>query len=80
MRYNFFFLAERFGRKIMGPLYSRIGRRLYELGTWVQGDMASEDRLVPSLRKVTHEGKTPDIEQADFVAPNATVVGNVKVG
>lgn len=35
---------------------------------------------MPSLRKVTHNDKTPDIEQADFVAPNAAVLGDVKVG
>lgn len=31
-------------------------------------------------RLARHLGKTPDVAQAAFVAPNATVIGNVKLG
>ncbi len=31
-------------------------------------------------RLARHLGRTPDIEQAAFVAPNATVIGDVKLG
>jgi hypothetical protein len=43
-------------------MYRAIGRYLYALGTKIQGENGSEDRLVPSLRKLTHNSKTPDIE------------------
>lgn len=42
--------------------------------------MGTEDRLVPSLRKLNYSGYEPEIQCADFVAPNATILGNVDVG
>ena len=53
---------------------------MYAAGTVIQGESASEDRLVPSLRKITHNNHTPELNSADFVAPNATILGNVRVG
>lgn len=40
----------------------------------------SEDRLVPSLRNLPYGGAQPNIEDADFIAPNATILGNVTLG
>ena len=66
--------------RFLGPFYRRIGKRIYAAGTQLAGEDASEDRLVPSLRKLTHSGYEPQIETADFIAPNATIIGNVKLG
>ncbi len=47
----------------------------------MQGDLANEDRLVPSMRCVPiSDAKFPRLLDADWVAPNATVVGDVKLG
>ena len=37
------------------------------------------DAVLPSTRSVAHKGKVPSTAPASFVAPNATVVGDVKV-
>jgi carbonic anhydrase/acetyltransferase-like protein (isoleucine patch superfamily) len=80
MRLPFFVFGNSLIRNAIGPFLSMFGRRLYALGVRIEGESASEDRLVPSLRKVTHNSKTPQLDNADFVAPNATVVGDVQLG
>lgn len=80
MRSLVFSLIEKFNTNIVGPAYKRYGRKLYEFGTKFEGELASEDRLVPSLRKVEHNGKIPEINHADFIAPNATIAGDVTIG
>ena len=40
-----------------GPMLRNIGKRIYEAGTQIQGSNASEDVLVPSLRKLTYAEK-----------------------
>lgn len=37
MRFQFYFLADRFTNGVIGPLYRRLGRYLYALGTSIQG-------------------------------------------
>lgn len=64
----------------VGPLYRRIGRSLYVSGTKLEGEHVSEDRLVPSLRNLPYGGAQPDLENADFIAPNSTILGNVRLG
>ena len=47
----------------------------------MQGDMANEERLVPSLRCVPiSDSKYPKLLDAHWVAPNATVIGDVELG
>jgi len=46
-----------------------------------QGMMAHSDYIVPSLRCVpTSAGTYPKLLSGDWVAPNATVVGDVTLG
>ena len=45
----------------------------------MQGLMAHEDKIVPSLRNLTHGDKSPDGLDADWVAPNAVLIGDVKL-
>jgi hypothetical protein len=38
------------------------------------------ERLVPSTRFVAANGVAPQVSEQSFVAPSASVIGNVKVG
>ena len=45
-----------------------------------QGDLAHEDRLVPSMRCIPiSDSKYPKLLDADWIAPNATVIGDVNI-
>ena len=47
----------------------------------MQGAMGHQDTLVPSLRCIPISNtKYPRTLDADFVAPNAVVIGDVKMG
>jgi hypothetical protein len=59
MRKFLFNAFDKISETVIAPCYKSWGKKLYLLGTRVQGIEASEDRLVPSLRRVTHNGKTP---------------------
>lgn len=56
-----------------------MGQQLYARGVALQGDLAHEDNLQPSLRCVTAaNGKYPNAAlTADWIAPNAVLVGDV---
>lgn len=41
---------------------------------------ATRPTVLPSTRSVGHKGKMPSTAEASFVAPNASVIGDVKVG
>lgn len=56
MRAIIFESLSEFRRKFTGPFLRRIGKKMYQTGTAVEGENASEDRLVPSLRKLTYAG------------------------
>jgi carbonic anhydrase/acetyltransferase-like protein (isoleucine patch superfamily) len=49
-------------------------------GIGVQGEMAADDRIVPSLRCKSHNRVFPDLGKANFVAPNSTIIGKVNIG
>jgi len=42
--------------------------------------MANTDELVISLRCFKYNNISPNLDAAAFIAPNATVVGDVRVG
>jgi len=47
----------------------------------MQGEMGHKDTMVPSLRCVpTSNKKFPRTMEADWVAPNAVVIGDVRMG
>ncbi|KRX07622.1 Trimeric LpxA-like protein [Pseudocohnilembus persalinus] len=73
-------IVERLSQSVTGPLYRKIGKGLAQSGLEVQGELTSDDRLVPSLRCRPHQNTYPALQTADFVAPNASVIGNIKVG
>ena len=64
----------------MGPWQREQGKKLALAGLRLQAPLGSDDRLVPSLRRRSFQNTTPDTDSAQFVAPNACVVGNVTMG
>lgn len=80
MRVVIFEILNNFRETIVGPAMRNIGKRLYTVGNQIEGEQLSEDRVTPSLRKLTYDGKEPYLENTNFVAPNATILGDVEVG
>jgi hypothetical protein len=61
-----------------GHYFRHWGQQLFRAGMANQGASAHEDRIVPSLRCVpTSAGVFPKLLDSDWIAPNATVIGNV---
>ena len=64
-----------------GPMFRAWGNQLFRQGLALQGPSAHEDTLVPSLRCVAiSDSKFPKLLAGDWVAPNATVIGDVELG
>eukprot|EP01016_Furgasonia_blochmanni_P016112 TRINITY_DN1914_c0_g2_i2.p1 TRINITY_DN1914_c0_g2~~TRINITY_DN1914_c0_g2_i2.p1 ORF type:complete len:197 (+),score=53.53 TRINITY_DN1914_c0_g2_i2:106-696(+) len=80
LRLRLFDVLERFSANVVGPFYRRLGQSLTESGVRIQGDPNADERLVPSTRCRPYKTSTPQLGRADFVAPNAAVIGNVRVG
>jgi hypothetical protein len=77
---------EKLNHGLVGPLYKRWGRSLLGSGLRIQGSPYYEDRrscstdsVVASLRGVEVDGKKPLLDQANFVAPNAAIFGEVSL-
>ncbi len=78
----------------LGPIFRKWGVQLFKSGMANQGSSAHADRIVPSLRCVpTSAGTYPklldvslyinfliNMFQGDWIAPNATVIGDVQLG
>lgn len=65
----------------MGPKFRAMGQSLFKQGMDSQGAMAHADKVIPSLRCVpTSAGKYPRLLSGDWIAPNATVIGDVTLG
>lgn len=65
----------------LGPALRKWGQSLFNTGVDMVGEDGHRDRLVPSLRCVPINDKVyPKLLTADWVAPNATVIGDVELG
>ena len=65
----------------LAPKLRAAGQSLFRAGMANQGAMGHEDTRVPSLRCVPiSAAKFPKLLDADWIAPNATVVGDVRLG
>lgn len=53
LRLRFFDAFEKVSVTVLGPLYRRMGKSLAQSGLSLQQPNTSDDRLVPSLRRVT---------------------------
>ena len=66
---------------MMGPRFRSIGQSLFRSGLAMQGESAHTETLVPSMRCVpVSDSKYPRLLSSDWVAPNATVIGDVQLG
>ena len=64
----------------MGPTLRNLGQKLFRNGLAMQGVAGHDDRIVPSMRCVPiSDSKFPRLLSSDWVAPNATVIGDVNV-
>lgn len=69
---------ENFSKNKVAPFYRALGQKMMKRGLEYQGSWASDDRLVPSLRCLKYSGVHPQLSMTNFVAPNATIFGDVK--
>lgn len=77
---RFFDIYEKFLYNIWGPQVRNLGQSLNKAGISIQGSLATDDRLVPSLRSRSYQGTAPQFGNVDFVAPNSSVIGRVNIG
>ncbi|CAM9843698.1 unnamed protein product, partial [Choristocarpus tenellus] len=66
-------------RKVAGSVMRQLGKGIDRLGGALETHPYQE-KLVPSTRILVHKGKTPEVPQESFIAPNASVIGDVKMG
>lgn len=71
---------EKFLYHIWGPRLRQLGQSLNVLGLSIQGSLATDDRLVPSLRAKGFRGNSPQVGQLNFLAPNSAVIGQISLG
>jgi carbonic anhydrase/acetyltransferase-like protein (isoleucine patch superfamily) len=65
----------------LAPRIRKMGRDLFKQGMDMQGAMAHKDYLVPSLRCIPiSNSKYPKTLDADWVAPNAVLIGDIQMG
>ena len=65
----------------LGPAIRKQGQQLFNQGMAMQGEMAHTDTMQPSLRCVPiSNSKYPKSLEADWIAPNAVLVGDVTLG
>jgi gamma-carbonic anhydrase len=65
----------------LGPKLRSVGQNLFRSGVAMQGAMGHEDYRVPSMRCIPiSDSKFPRLLASDWVAPNATVIGDVNLG
>lgn len=63
-----------------GPTLRRMGQNMYRQGAAMQGPSGSEDMPQPSLRCIPiSDSKYPKLLDSDWIAPNAVVIGDVKL-
>lgn len=68
-RLRVFDLYEGFSQTVLGPIYRRVGKHLAQKGLAYQLPNTSDDRIVPSLRRIALSSSTPQV-----AAVNSTLV------
>ncbi|CEG37979.1 gamma carbonic dehydratase [Plasmopara halstedii] len=66
-------------RKV-GKAIRSLGQTIDRVGVSLEGKFTYTEHLNPSTRAVKNLGRSPEFEDGVFVAPNASVIGDVKVG
>lgn len=64
----------------IGPKLRQLGQQVYKQGVAMQGNLHHDDKLVPSLRNLkSQSGAVPNNFDAEWVAQNAVVIGDVQL-
>ncbi|KAG7399949.1 hypothetical protein PHYBOEH_007469 [Phytophthora boehmeriae] len=66
--------------KQAGKAIRSLGQSLDRIGVSLEGQFTYTEHLNPSTRAVKNLGRSPQFAEKTFVAPNASVIGDVKVG
>lgn len=65
----------------LGPKVREMGQNFAKQGLEMQGKLGHTDKLVPSLRGIPiSNSKYPKVLKSDWVAPNAVLIGDIKMG
>ncbi|OQR92026.1 hypothetical protein THRCLA_08813 [Thraustotheca clavata] len=64
----------------LGKTLRSFGQSLDKVGVALEGRFSYTERLVPSTRLVGYAGQKPNVDESSFIAPSASVVGEVTVG
>ena len=87
MRLLLFHFFQRLNYTVKGPLLKTWGRSLIASGIKTMGGpyymeqrKKPSNPVNPSMRGVTENGKTPELTTTYFIAPNATIIGDVYFG
>lgn len=77
---RFFDAYEKFLYHIWGPRLRQLGQTINSVGLSIQGSLANDDRVVPSLRAKGFRGNVPQVGNLNFLAPNTAVIGQISLG
>ncbi|KAJ0404242.1 hypothetical protein P43SY_000642 [Pythium insidiosum] len=66
--------------EVVGKSIRSLGQSLDRVGVSLEGALTYTEHLNPSTRCVANTGRAPAIAKGAFVAPNASVIGDVKIG
>jgi len=69
-------------RYTLGHIFREAGETLDSVGCWLQGSLAYREQLNRTRRVMNFVNKQPNIQSKDntFIAPNASVIGQVQIG
>mmetsp|Transcript_16544 Transcript_16544/g.23375 ORF Transcript_16544/g.23375 Transcript_16544/m.23375 type:complete len:314 (+) Transcript_16544:18-959(+) len=68
------------GAKVIGPLARKMGQYLDRIGLQIEGESAYIERLLPATRVIPHKSQKPKLSLDSFVAPTASLIGDVEIG
>eukprot|EP00761_Pharyngomonas_kirbyi_P012177 gb/GECH01012204.1/.p1 GENE.gb/GECH01012204.1/~~gb/GECH01012204.1/.p1 ORF type:complete len:249 (+),score=63.35 gb/GECH01012204.1/:1-747(+) len=64
----------------VGTMIREAGQALDRAGSRIQGNFSFKENLNRNRRVMNFESSTPTISKNVFIAPNATIIGNVSLG
>ncbi|KAG5177038.1 gamma carbonic anhydrase [Tribonema minus] len=68
------------GAYAFGGFARKLGRAIDAAGIAIEGSNAVVEKLQPATRLLTHRGQVPKVAANSFVAPTASLIGNVTLG
>lgn len=66
--------------RAVGGMVRGVGAMLDGFGSYVQGNLAPMEKLMPAVNRLAFGEHTPSYPSSCFVAPNASVIGQVIMG